>query len=654
MTSPRPALAACLLALALSACAAAQQPPAPADAAAPAAHAQTANAPTNAPAAEAPAAEAPAIDRAEVQTVRSIVQTLASEAYAGRSPGDAGLDKARDDLRDRFKKLGLEPVFNDKYVQPFEVAMGAKVAEKALRLGDHRVPDDQYTTPGFGGDGAFDAEAVFVGYGVADKDSGYDSFAALGDDALKGRVAVIYRYEPMDDNDRSRISESGRWSPHAHLVRKVEAVADRGAVAALIVNPPSHADAQLHRAASSLGGRAKIPTLMAPQSLFQRLLKEAGVDNPRQTARRLQDAADRVGDDDAPPARALDLKLSGKVKLDADLATAHNVAALAPGAGRLKDELVVVGAHYDHVGRGAYGSRSREDAIHPGADDNASGTAAVLLLAQRHAERIAAGDAPAPRRSVLFIGFSAEERGLIGSRYFVGHLEQAGIDADHIVAMLNFDMVGRLRDDKLSVFGVKSGKGWEPMLERAAKAERLQLAMSGGGLGPSDHSNFYNVGVPVIHFFSGFHDDYHTPRDTADKINPRGIVRIANLAQRLIDDLAAEPEPALAYVAPDQGGARRGRMADARGADDGERAFLGIVPDYRADGATVASVIDDAPADKAGLKPGDRLTHWDGKPVDDLRRLMAMLQNADPGDTAKLTLERDGEKIQLPVKLGER
>lgn len=595
------------------------------------------------------------IATADVNTARSMVQTLASDAFGGRAPGEPGIDLARDYLVEQFDRPGLEPAFGDSFAQPFQVAMGAKVSSKALQFNDHRVDGDAFTVLAFGGSAAFEGKAVFVGYGIASKEHDYDSFAGLDEEALAGAVAVIYRYEPMTDGATSRWSDGG-WTPNAHLIRKVNQVAERGAAAALIVNPPSHADAKLHQAASTFGGRAGVPAMMAPQSAFERLLAEADVANPRQAARRWQQQAD-AGE---PHARRLDVTITGEVKLDANVAIAHNVAAIAPGAGTLKDEFIIVGAHYDHVGHGRFGSRTGEDAIHPGADDNASGTAAVLMLAQRHARRIASGEAPANRRSVLFIGFSAEERGLIGSRYFVNHLDQAELNEGQMVAMLNFDMVGRLRDDQLWVAGVDSGEGWRDLVKAAAEPEGLSVKMGGGGLGPSDHTNFYRAGVPVVHLFTGLHTEYHTPADTAEKINAAGIVRVANAAERMIEALYVDEQLALAHVSPGDGGAGSRWMRSAvRGSEDdeqdrGERAYLGVMPVYQAEMPTVDSVVEGTPADKAGLEAGDRLTHWDGEPVADLRQLAGRLARADPGDTVVLTIERDEETLELPVTLGRR
>lgn len=589
---------------------------------------------------------------AAVAEARKLVGTLASERFGGRAPGTEGIDRARDLLRDRFKGAGLQPAFGERFVQPFPVTMGAKVTEKRLGIGDFNLPDDRFNALGFGASAAFEAGAVFVGYSIDAPKHEYDSFAGLGDDALKGKVAVIYRYEPRDEGGGSRWTDSGGWTRHAHLIRKVRAVAERGAVAAIIVNPPSHADAKLHRAASTFGGRADIPAVMASQSVFQRMLKEAGVDNRRKAAEQWQGRADAG----RPHARKLDLRIAGRIGIEPDRVTAHNVAALAPGAGRLAGRAIVVGAHYDHIGQGAFASRASKRALHPGADDNASGTAAMLLLAERYAARIAGPDAPKDRRAVLFVGFSAEERGLVGSRYFVNHLDKTGFADDQIVAMLNFDMVGRLREDKLTAIGVKSAEGWTDLLKPAAEAEGLTLETRGGGFGPSDQTNFYNVGVPVVHLFTGLHTDYHTPADTAEKINPAGIVRVVNVAERLVEALwTAEPQP-LAYVSAEAGGGGRRHATGPRGeGEGGPGAFLGIMPDYAAaDEATVGSALDGSPAEQAGLKPGDRLTHWNGQALDGLRHLAAKLADAEPGEKVTLTIERGDTTIERSVELGQR
>lgn len=323
-------------------------------------------------------------------------------------------------------------------------------------------------------------------------------------------------------------------------------------------------------------------------------------------------------------------------------ATISNVGAVLPGVGPLADEVIVVGAHYDHIGYGHYGSRDpgAHGHIHPGADDNASGTAGVVLLA-RHFARVAAEhpQLSVSRRTILFTGFAGEERGLFGSRYMVQYKEQWAFDADKVVAMINMDMIGRLREDVLHVFGDESGEQWPRLVELANESVGLVADVDIPGPAGSDHIPFINAGIPSIFFNTRLHDDYHTPRDTPDKINADGGARVVQLVANLMEHLVTSPER-VAYVAPPP------RQP---------RAFIGVMLGESEDpGVVFDQVIDGGPAAEAGLMPGDRLIGVDGEAVEGMRDLRGFLRASKPGDTATLTVVRDGEEVEVEVELGGR
>ncbi len=318
-------------------------------------------------------------------------------------------------------------------------------------------------------------------------------------------------------------------------------------------------------------------------------------------------------------------------------ATAWNVAALLPArAGSPRSgEVVVVGAHYDHLGHGSVFSLAPGvHAIHPGADDNASGTALLLEVARRFAALPAA-----PDRSVLFMAFGAEEIGTIGSRYWVEH---PTVPLDHVVAMINADMVGRLRDDRLIVDGVGTATGWRPLLDAAAQGLGLDLAFGAEGFGASDHASFTAVRVPVAFFFTGVHPDYHRPSDTADKINAAGEERVATLAGRLALAVAESPGR-LAFVdAP----------ADPhRGMRGGFKVSLGTIPDYAFTGKGVKldGVRPDAPAARAGLARGDVIVKVGPHDVANIHDYMFALGDLEPGREVVIEVERDGKRVPLKV-----
>lgn len=319
----------------------------------------------------------------------------------------------------------------------------------------------------------------------------------------------------------------------------------------------------------------------------------------------------------------------------------RNVLGLLPGRDPARrDEVVVIGAHYDHLGRGGFGSLAPEPqgAVHNGADDNASGVAALLLVAERLRRR-------PPARSVLFLAFSGEELGLLGSTRF---LAQPTLPPERIRAMLNLDMVGRLENDPLLVYGVGTAEEWPAILARA-NAGGLPLSLLPDGYGPSDHSAFYARDIPVLHFFTNTHDDYHRPSDDWEKIDLDGIRRIAALVEAVAREVADRPGT-LALVR----GA--GRPPQTGAVERGVGAYLGTIPDYTPaeHGMRIGGVRAGSPAEQAGLRAGDVIVRIDEHEIADIYGFTEALRAHQPGDRVRITLLRDGETITLEAVLGAR
>lgn len=324
-----------------------------------------------------------------------------------------------------------------------------------------------------------------------------------------------------------------------------------------------------------------------------------------------------------------------------ELPTQNVVAMLSGTDPALRGQVIVIGAHIDHLGRSPNGALDPEarDAIRNGADDNASGTAAVLELARLLR-------AHPPRRSVVFVNFSGEELGLLGSQYFVEH---SPVPIDSIVAMLNFDMIGRMRGDSLIVYGVSTAREMPALLDSANARVGLSVRGLGDGHGPSDHSSFYTRGLPVLHFFTNLHDDYHRASDDADKINVEGAARVITLAERLVRELDAR-EARLTFV-------RSAAPAPMAGARTGSDVYLGSIPDMSAPdvkGLRLTGVRAGSPADSAGLKPGDIVVEFAEKPVTDLQTYSEALYAQKPGDEVDVIVLRNGERVKLRVRLGRR
>ena len=320
----------------------------------------------------------------------------------------------------------------------------------------------------------------------------------------------------------------------------------------------------------------------------------------------------------------------------------QNVVALVPGRDpALRGEYVVVGAHFDHLGRSSFGALDPEakDAIRHGADDNASGTAAVLELARLFADRPA-------RRSILVAHFSGEELGLLGSQWLVEH---APVPLDSIAAMVNFDMVGRLRNDRLIVYGVATARELPAIVDSANVAPKLRVSAQGDGFGPSDHSSFYAKGIPVLHFFTDLHEDYHRATDDVEKIDAGGEARVVALAERVVRAIADRPTRLTAVRAAAPAPAMSGR--------EGSNVYLGTIPDMSASdvaGLRLSGVRAGSPADFAGLRAGDVIVGFGGRAVKDLYSYSDALYAHKPGDKVDVVFMRDGERHTTTVTLGKR
>jgi hypothetical protein len=320
----------------------------------------------------------------------------------------------------------------------------------------------------------------------------------------------------------------------------------------------------------------------------------------------------------------------------------RNVVAVLPGSDpELRDEYVVVGAHLDHLGRGSGSAMDPEagTAIRNGADDNASGSAVVLEMA-----RILSADPP--RRSVLFVHFSGEELGLLGSQYFVEH---PPVPIENIVAMINFDMVGRLRDDKLIVYGVATAEEMQSVLDSANVAPALDVRAIGDGFGPSDHSSFYAKGIPVLHLFTDLHDDYHRASDDVERIDIGGMARVTAFAGRVARAIADRPS----RLTP----VRKAPPVASAAPRTGSGAWFGSVPDMAASdttGVRLTGVSPGSPAEQAGIRAGDVIIEFGGMRVADLYQFTDALQAHQPGDTVQVIVRRDGEPLTVTAVLGKR
>lgn len=322
-----------------------------------------------------------------------------------------------------------------------------------------------------------------------------------------------------------------------------------------------------------------------------------------------------------------------------DSVSSRNVVGVIPGRdSALRSQYVILGAHFDHLGRSTAGALDTGSAIRNGADDNASGTTAVLELARLLQARPA-------RRSVIVALFSGEEQGLLGSQYFVEH---APVPLDSVQAMVNFDMVGRLRNDRLIVYGVATATELPAIVDSANRSDTLAITAQGDGFGPSDHSSFYARGMPVLHLFTDLHEDYHRATDDADRVNVPGIARVVAFAERVSRALGDRPER-LTFV--------RAAAPAPTSNRTGSQAYLGTIPDMAAgdvQGMRITGVRPGSPADRAGLQAGDVIIELGGAAVKDLYTYSDALYANQPGDRITIAFLRNGERHSVEVTLGRR
>ena len=320
----------------------------------------------------------------------------------------------------------------------------------------------------------------------------------------------------------------------------------------------------------------------------------------------------------------------------------QNVAAIVPGKGSLAGEYVIVGAHFDHLGRDSVGARDPEKGrvIRNGADDNASGTVVVMELARRLART-------PTQRSVIIVNFTGEELGLLGSEWFVNHLP---VPRERVQGMVNLDMVGRMKNDKLIVYGASTATEMKGILDSANVAPRLAISAVGDGEGPSDHAAFYRKDLPVLHMFTDLHDDYHTAADDADKINIEGLVRVADYAERAVRAIADRPGR-LTFQRVQVAGANR------PSARQGSGVYLGSIPDMGAadvKGMQLSGVRAGSPAEQGGLKRGDIIVKFGSRTITNIYDYTDALGAYKPGDVVDVIVQRAGAEVALKITLGKR
>ncbi|MCZ7556221.1 MAG: M20/M25/M40 family metallo-hydrolase [Bacteroidia bacterium] len=561
-----------------------------------------------------------------VEELRAHVSYLASAALKGRKPGTPGADSSAAYIREELRQAGVTLLGNDGF-QSFEITTGIKATtECRIRIdGQDGMLDKDFRPISFSGNEAISAPVVWAGYGFDfEKDkSSWRDYEGLD---VAGKWVIILRGSPDD--------KSGDYDPFIPLRVKALAAKDRGAAGIMFVSGPAAnpEDKLVELVFQQQDTPMDIPVISVRRTIAEKLLAGKSIGE-------LEAALNR----EKAPVRA---ECSGEFEALVDLIpqriTAHNVVGFVQGSDPvLKDEYVLIGAHYDHLGMGGPGSGSRRpdtSAVHNGADDNASGTAAAIEVI----ERIAASRSDI-RRSVVVALFTAEEMGLLGAKEFT---RNPPLDLTKARLMCNLDMVGRMDTARsLSIGGVGTAVGLQELVQDAANRHGVRPSMSPEGFGPSDHAAFYAKDIPVLFFFTGVHDDYHTPDDDADRLNYEGHKLVSDLVFDIVRD-AANRDGALAF-----------QEAGPKSRPEGSRRFkvtLGIMPDVSSSdgkGLKADAVMKGRPADLAGMKKGDIIVAMEGKPVTGVYDYMSRLAEFTPGQRISIEVLRGSEKVVLIVEL---
>jgi hypothetical protein len=563
-----------------------------------------------------------------VEDLQKSIYYLASDSLKGRKTGEPGDRLAAVFIREKFENAGLQLLFENGF-QKFELVTSARLGEKNLLEieGESFQVESDFLPYAFSANINVEAPVVFAGYGLeVDQDTLiWDDFENVD---VAGKWILAFQGDPDLENPQSPFVEFS-----TERAKALKAT-DKNAAGLILVAGEtfSEKDELSPLFFDKNVSRYSIPVIQVTRKVANAILKETGFT--------IETLESEIKENNTSIAFETECWVSSEVNVEMEKTESQNVAALLPGIdSELKDEYVIVGAHYDHLGMGGPGSGSRALdtlAVHYGADDNASGVAAVIELAEK-----LAGEKK-NRRSIIFAAFGAEEMGLVGSKAFTAN---PPVNTENMIAMFNFDMVGRLDSvsNAISIGGTQTAKETEEIITRLNPG--FKLAMSGEGIGPSDHASFYLQDIPVFFISTGAHSEYHTPYDDADAINYIGAKKVAEFAHLLVHELATR-DSALTFQ---EAGAKFQRSRAGR-----FKVSLGVMPDYAGledRGLRIDAVTKGKPADLGGIKKGDIITAIDGKKVGNIYDYMNRLQTLEAGQTISVDILRDEKETVLIIQL---
>ncbi len=573
------------------------------------------------------------------------VKFLASPELKGRATGSPEIGKAAKYIAGHFADFGLVPAGTNRgYLQPYKLTTASKLGGKnhaAITLKGKRRSlklNDDFSTFYFSGSGRANGGVVFAGYGITAPEHQYDDYAGLD---VKDKIVLVLRREPQEKNAQSKWQGLGMTS-HASFESKVVNAKQHGARALILINNaisnPSEANDLQGFTRMSGPEDAGIPFIQLKTVITDAWFSEA--------RKPLKEIVEGIDGDLKPRSFAFPetVRVDLQTEVQRVVREAHNVVGYWPGE---TDEYIVVGAHYDHLGLGEAFSLAPSEVgqIHHGADDNASGTSGVIEMARLITSQ------GKRKRGVLFMTFSGEELGLIGSSHYTNH---PLLPIQNAITMINMDMIGRAKDGRLIIGGAATGSTLKELLDGlAAKHPDLKVDLTEpSGIGGSDHSSFTAKQIPALFFFSGLHADYHKPSDTWDRIDVPNAQRVLALVADTLTSLADAPgRPTFLKVPPPATSAQSGS-----GGGSGYGPYFGSIPDMAGQdkGVKFADIRAGSPAAKAGLLAGDIMVEFDGKKVENLYDYTYVLRQKKPGDSVVVKFIRQGNLQETTVILEQR
>ena len=573
------------------------------------------------------------LDAGQLARLRGTVHELCSAKYAGRRVGTPGADLAAKYLEGELTELGVQPVEGMPNLRlGFAVTRGIRVTgtPQVTLGGQALVYGTDYTVASFSGGGkCAQLPLVFAGYGIVAPEFSWNDYAGVD---VSGKAVVIVRGEPSPKAQPEAFN-GVQLSIYSDLRRKAAAARDLGASALIVLNNPRLDEPTL----PELRPTYSAADFNMPVIHLQSALLKPALDLPA--------VLDQMDADGAPHSSVLGgAAISIELSIEKDMAMGTDLVGVFPGAdAQLASQYVVIGAHYDHLGIGGPESAAPNSygMIHPGADDNASGVAAVLEIT-----RWAAAHRGQFKRSLLICLFAGEEVGLLGSNAVLATLP---LPNSSMYCMLNMDMVGRLRESKLYLGTAESAKEFPDIINGLPERYRLTVLPDKSGLGGSDHMNFLAAGIPSLFFFTGAHPEYHTPQDLPVTLNYRGLAEVADFARDMAQSLS-DHDGTLRFQKP-EGVGSGGPVKKER------KVTMGTTPSYEGSdlpGYMIGDVRPGGPADKAGIKPGDRVVKIGDRVIVNIYDFVFALQDLNPGDTAPVTVARDGQELTVSVTFEAR